>query len=174
MAKPASPEPSVLTRYREFLLENDERAVWAPNSEAITLQYKDADFVGQAVHYNPSWEAARHVRGPQSTLHIVRELTGTERSPPVVLSQFDLVQRALSPTGPWMLSGAPHRPSGLFTQPYFPPGPPAPRPPVPVDVAPAALGHDDSGRLFPVVSTTSISAEVSRLLSPCHEKALTT
>ncbi|KAK3114151.1 hypothetical protein LTR53_007828 [Teratosphaeriaceae sp. CCFEE 6253] len=163
MAAYAPPPMPDLTRCREFVLDNGERVLWRPNSEPLLDIYQNAHFIGQTSRWNP---LPFHNNG-QGTARIARELQASEKG--TVLSPEG--PNPTAPTAPTILYGVPIAHQTLYTvHPSVPE--PGGRGSVPGGIAPDELGVKDTGRLFPVVSITTISAEFkTRLLQANIDEA---
>ncbi|KAK5674379.1 hypothetical protein LTS10_012963 [Elasticomyces elasticus] len=149
-----------LSTCREFLLNNGQRVIYVPGKARIEKAHKNKDFKGLDVGFV----------GEGKTF-IVREVEAGEKS--TVFSPIGPTHD--KPTAPYILNGTIS--GGLYTlpprpAPSVPDGPPAgvhdvppagipDEPPSGADIPPTGTpSHADTGRLFPVVSTTSISAEI--------------
>ncbi|KAK5685478.1 hypothetical protein LTS10_003557 [Elasticomyces elasticus] len=155
-----SKNPDILT-CKKFLLHNGRRVIYVPKTTSIANAHKKKSFEGLDVWWNPDHETIGQKRA-----FIVRELEASERS--TVVSPNGPSDDF--PTAPYILAGTIN--GGLYTlTPRFPAQPQAP---VALEVTSTGpLGHADIGRLFPVVSTTSISAEVEYSSSLIHLQRLT-
>ena len=132
---------------REFLLYNGQRVIYVPKTASIADAHMNKSFENLDVHWNPD----RNTMGEKEAF-VVREVEAGEMS--TVVSPNGPSDDV--PTAPWILTGTIN--GGLFTlPPRFQAQPPAAS--IPAVLPPGPLGHADTGRLFPVVSTTSISAE---------------
>ena len=145
----ASSKRSDVSSCREFLLSNGERVIYVPKTVSLGDKYRDESFEGVELHWNPD----REMLG-QKKVYVVREVEEGERS--AVRSPDG--PTADMPSAPHLLTGTIN--GGLHTLP--------PRYPLRLTAPPSSevipageLGAQDAGRLFPVICSTSIPAEVS-------------
>ncbi|KAK5734946.1 hypothetical protein LTR17_008579 [Elasticomyces elasticus] len=146
-----SKHPDIST-CREFLLHNGHRVIYVPRTTGIAKANKNKRFDNVGIFWNPD----RNYTGEKRAF-IVREVEANEKS--TVVSP-DGPSNDL-PTAPYILAGSyngGHFHTGLYTLPPRLPAQPLASP-APGVSPPSPLGHADTGRLFPVVSVTSIGAE---------------